>query len=243
MNLLFVGGLDPLGRAGLLVDRRIAEGLGCSSVTVCSAVTAQDDHRAMAEPVSIDLFTEQLAVAFASSPSTVVKTGWLASAEQVDALLAVLPSALPLVVDPLLGTSSGLRVYGDDPRGPAYRRLMARADLLTPNLPEAEALLGRPVDDPAEAASAIRLLGARAVLIKGGHGSGDQLTDLLLHGDGDVLLLRHERLPGRHRGTGCRLAAGVAARLARGQELEDALRGSTDFLLAELASAAGLERS
>ena len=154
---------------------------------------------------------------------------------QIQAVLDALPASVPLIVDPLLKTTSGLGVYcGDWARG-VYMKLLARADLLTPNLPEAAHFLGAPLDDVTEAASCLQRLGPERILLKGGHGEGDTLTDVFLDVDGSLAFWRHPRVAGTHRGTGCRLASFVAAQVSLGSDYENACSRAVAWLGARLA--------
>ena len=214
MSVLLIGGLDPLGRSGLLADLEGCRSWGVSPQMVCTALTAQDDHHCSVEPVSASFVAQQLEVVLTQMQPLVVKTGWLANTEQLEAILAGLPETVTLVVDPLLMTSSGRTVFQGSCQSEPYRRLLRRADLVLPNRDEAEALLGAPVHDVTEAASALLASGIKRVLLKGGHAPGARITDLFMDADGGVRFLQHDRIPGRHRGTGCRLASALAARLS-----------------------------
>lgn len=228
MSVLLIGGLDPLGRAGLLADLQACAGF--DTYAVCSVLTAQDDERVSAMLTPSESFAAQLASVFAANEIIAVKTGWLGNEEQVEILLSCLPRQALLVVDTLFHTSSGFSVYGDDVRAPTYQRLLKRADLITPNIPEAEALIAAPISDPVEALSVLRGQGLASLLLKGGHVDGEVCCDTLFKADGSLEFFRHTRVAGLHRGTGCRLASGIAARLGSGQSMEAAIQGSSAWL-------------
>jgi hydroxymethylpyrimidine/phosphomethylpyrimidine kinase len=145
----------------------------------------------------------------------------------------------PLVVDPVLAASSGLALLARDGGGPARALgpLLERAALATPNWPELEALAGRALGSEDEALRAARELPARAVLVKGGHREGPPV-DLLVRGR-RVVRFGGRRRPGAARGTGCRLASAIAGLLARGEELEPAVRRAKGYVARYIERAAG----
>ena len=222
MSVLLIGGLDPLGRAGILADLEACRAAGVRAQVVCTALTAQDDSKCLSQSIPAPLLAEQLKLVLGQAQPRVVKTGWIDNEEQLKVLLELLPSGLKLVVDPLLATSSGKRVFSGDIHGPLYTSFLRRADLLMPNLIEAAEILGAEIDDVTEAASALKARGIQRLVLKGGHAEGEQITDLFMDADGGLRFLRHERLPGSHRGTGCRLASSLAAHLCAGASYEDA---------------------
>jgi hydroxymethylpyrimidine/phosphomethylpyrimidine kinase len=228
---LAVGGLDPSGGAGVLADVRAMAAVGVWGAAVCTALTVQSTRGLVAvEAVAPELVTAQLEEIFAAMPIAAVKTGALGSAANVRALLAVLARhpKVPLVVDPVMRPSRGRSAKVTLASGGALDELAARATLLTPNVPEAEALLGvriRSHDDARAAAEALRGWGAHAVLLKGGHLRGPSVVDWLATAHG-VKRFTHvrRRVPEIH-GTGCVLAALVAAELvALPNGLEPAVR-------------------
>jgi hydroxymethylpyrimidine/phosphomethylpyrimidine kinase len=235
MTVLLIGGLDPLGRSGVIADVQAVHSAGGEAFVVCTALTAQDDHGGHVDPVDPVFFAKQLVPCFDQGDVRVVKTGWLANDAQIEALLDALPASAQLVVDPILKTTSGLRVYCGDWASGVYMKLLARADLLTPNLLEATQLLGAPLSDVTEAASSLQRLGPQRILLKGGHGEGDMLTDVFLDADGSLAFWKHSRVPGSHRGTGCRLASFVAAQVSQGSDYENACSRAVAWLNARLA--------
>ena len=238
MSLLCIGGLDPLGRAGLLADRQACQAFGVEAQVVCSALTAQDDASGAVYPVDPAFFAEQLRVVLRAARPQVVKVGWLSDEAQVTELLRQVGDEVELIIDPLLRTSSGVRVYESDWSAPSYARLLARADLLTPNLVEARELVGGTTLDPVELGSRLQQLGARRVLVKGGHGEGDVLEDVLIDRDGGPHFYRHPRVPGHHRGTGCRLASACGARRSQGATYIQAVTDAVRWLEREIQAAA-----
>ena len=238
MTVLCIGGLDPLGRAGLIVDHIACADYGVDANLVCTALTAQDNESCLVESVEPGFFADQLRVVFRTHSEIVVKVGWLTGEAQLKVLLDLLPADAPLVVDPLLRTSSGTEVYRGDIKSDLYRAYIRRSDLFTPNLIEAQAWLDSTSFDAADLASGLQLNGARRVLLKGGHSDGESIDDFFIDEDGTSRIFRHERYSGVHRGTGCRLASAVAARLSQGVGYERSIADSIEWLSRQIEAAA-----
>ena len=126
-------------------------------------------------------------------------------------------------------------------RGELYQRYIERSDLFTPNLIEAKRWLTASSSDAAELASSLQLRGASRVLLKGGHSDSDRIDDFFIDEDGSSRVFRHERYPGNHRGTGCRLASAVAARVSQGCEYEHAVATSIEWLTQQIEAASNSE--
>jgi hydroxymethylpyrimidine/phosphomethylpyrimidine kinase len=237
---LTVAGLDPSGGAGITADVLRFAREGVHPLAVVSALTTQDTRGVRrVDPVEPRLVRRQIRTLADDLPVGAAKTGLLPSAAHVDAVADALPPGVALVVDPVLASSGGYRFL--DARGVRRlkSRLLPRATLVTPNLGEAEELTGLPVrslEERKRAAEAIRRLGARAVLIKGGHGREDPVVDLLLDERGFVPM-RARRRRGSVHGTGCALSASIAALLARGLTLREAVAGARRRLARDLAGA------
>ena len=228
-RVLVCAGLDPSGGAGLVADLEALARSGARGWAVATALTAQGPRgaRAMA-PASPEMLVAQVDALLdgARELPRAVKTGMLGSAANARALAARLGrrplAGVPLVVDPVLLATSGLPLLEGGGARPAVEALLARATLATPNWPELEWLAGRPLGSEEEAVRAARALPARAVLVKGGHREGAPV-DLLVRRR-TVVRIGGRRRPGTARGTGCRLASGIAGHLARGLPLEEAVR-------------------
>ncbi|HEV7500126.1 MAG TPA: bifunctional hydroxymethylpyrimidine kinase/phosphomethylpyrimidine kinase [Vicinamibacteria bacterium] len=232
---LSIAGSDSGGGAGIQADLRTFAAHGLHGTCAITAVTAQNSV-AVVDWVALEprMVVAQIDAVASDMPVAAVKTGMLATAAIVGAVADALERLrLPfLVVDPVMAAKSGDRLLDADAEA-AYRgRLIALATVVTPNLPEAEALLGRPVRTVAhmrEAARALHALGPRAVVVKGGHLEGDAV-DVFFDGD------RLEELPAvriataHTHGTGCTYSAAIAARLALGNTLFEAVRGAKDYL-------------
>jgi hydroxymethylpyrimidine/phosphomethylpyrimidine kinase len=224
-TVLVIGGSDSSGGAGITRDAQTLERLGARILPVLTAVTAQTDSRVGAVRVmSAQLVHAQMAAAFSTQPVQAIKTGMLATRAIVRAVAAALPAeAPPLVVDPVLVSSSGGQLLDRAGREALCRVLLPRAALLTPNIPEAAALLGteaaRTEEQVIRQAEALLALGSAAVLLKGGHAQGSEADDLLLMRGASPRWLRAPRVKAARRGTGCALASAIAAGLGSGLDL------------------------
>jgi hydroxymethylpyrimidine/phosphomethylpyrimidine kinase len=237
-----VGGLDSSGGSGLVRDFLTAHTLGARVVLVPTAWTIQE--RTGLHKISLriaDDARQDLLAVLAALPSAgvAVKVGMLGSRAVVEAVLAALEGfSGPLVVDPVLATSSGHRLF--DGRPDQLAPLLARATLVTPNAGEASALANQMVSDAVSARRAaehLRQQGAGAVLVKGGHLAGGEAVDLLVDADGATELAA-PRVPGKDpRGTGCALATAIATELARGRSLRDAVGVAKQWLHARIVAA------
>lgn len=234
-RVLVVAGLDPSGGAGLAADAEAAEAFGAKAWLVASALTAQGPAGAKGWwPVAPDVLLAQVDALLAPGHERAgaVKTGMIGSADAAAALavrLAEKPLArVPLVVDPVVAASSGLALVSGAPPREAFQPLLARAALATPNWPELAVLAGRAVESEDEAIRAARELPSRAVLVKGGHREGAPV-DVLVRGR-RVTRFTGRRVAGSARGTGCRLASAIAAQLASGVALEDAIRAAKRYV-------------
>jgi hydroxymethylpyrimidine/phosphomethylpyrimidine kinase len=226
---LTIAGSDSGGGAGIQADLKTFAAHGVYGTSAITAVTAQNTlgvTRFMALPA--DLVTEQIEAVVSDIGAHAVKTGMLATAAIVEAVAAAVEDLdVPwLVVDPVMIAKSGDRLVDDEALGAIKSELLRRAFVVTPNVPEAETLSGviiRSDEDRRDAARRIGALGAAHVIIKGGHFPSDAIVDLLYDGH-RFTEYRTERVPGRHtHGTGCTFAAAIAARLALGATLEDAV--------------------
>jgi hydroxymethylpyrimidine/phosphomethylpyrimidine kinase len=241
-----IAGSDPGGGAGIQADLKTFAALEVYGFSVIAAVIAQNStHVARVAPAEAAIVTAQIETLVAERPPDALKTGALASAPIVEAVAAAIRSLhLPApVVDPVIVSTSGALLLDHDGEQALRDRLIPLARLVTPNLPEAELLSGITIDGPAAiraAARAIRRMGARAVVIKGGHASvspgsapaalSAKVVDLLYDGRGFVELAG-DRVPGDGaHGTGCAFSAAIAAYLARGVDLETAVRRAKAFV-------------
>ncbi|WP_084270885.1 thiamine-phosphate synthase family protein [Thermosulfurimonas dismutans] len=235
-----IAGSDPSGAAGLQMDLRVLSLLGVYGTSIPTAFTVQGLDKGIAwEPSPPDLFEKALQTVFSELPVKVVKCGMLGTAEVALKLAEVLPSfSGKVIIDPILSASSGLFLSEKKLVSVLRERLFPLATLVTPNIPEAEALLGlkiNPGDEP-EAVKALKALGPQAVLLKGGHRKAEKVQDFFF--DGYTLkIFEHPRLEGNFRGTGCFLASAIAGLLAQDKALVSAVEEAISLLELALYSA------
>jgi hydroxymethylpyrimidine/phosphomethylpyrimidine kinase len=248
--VLVIAATDSSGGAGLTRDVRVLADLSVDALCVVTAVTAQSDKRVTAvHPVPPEVIQAQLAGAFDTRAIDAIKIGMLGNRATVEAVAkgltaAVAETRIPVVLDPVLVSSSGGVLLDDAGRGALLDELLPRTTLLTPNVPETAALLGEAVArDEAELIQQGRRLlarGGQAILLKGGHSEGEDAVDVLLQGTeaGTVALERisSRRVAGTRRGTGCALASAIAAALACGSPLAAACRTAKSYVHGMLTS-------
>jgi len=240
--VLTIAGSDSGGGAGIQADLRTFASLGTHGLCAITAVTAQNTRAVDAiETLPPRIVEAQLDAVFGDFDVRAVKIGMLATAAIVRTVAAILNRypRVPVVLDPVLVATTGARLARGDLAGPLRRHLLARADLVTPNVPEAESLLGRRLRDASDlpaAAEALLGFGARAVLLKGGHLRGGRVSDLLMRPDGKARWFHHARIAAEGHGTGCTLSSAIAAFLARGDAMEIAVKKGVDYVRRALAT-------
>ena len=245
-RVLILAGSDSGGGAGVQADIKAVTMLGGFAATAITAVTIQNTlgvHGVY--PLPIDVIEAQAKAVLDDIGADALKTGMLGSVEVVEAVAGLIDYAdnVPTVVDPVMIAKGGSPLL-EDRAVEAVRRLMVpRAALLTPNAPEAEALTGIAVadlDGQRRAGEALLEMGARAVLMKGGHVPGETVIDLLLTRDGETVL-ESERIDTRHtHGTGCTLASACAAGIAKGLPLQVAVAEAWAYVAEAIRRAPGL---
>lgn len=233
---LTIAGSDSGGGAGIQADLKTFSALGVYGASAITGITAQNTRGVIGvEPVSAAMVAAQIAAVLDDISIGAIKIGMLASRDIIEAVAATLERySGPVVLDPVMVAKSGDALLEDTAVQTLKTRLLPRADLLTPNLPEAARLLGTA---PAESAEetvaqgcALLDLGARAVLMKGGHAEGPVCIDRLVTRDG-VVEIASPRIATRNtHGTGCSLSSAIAAELAKGAEPEDALHRAHSWL-------------
>ncbi len=239
--VLVIGGSDSSGGAGLVRDVRTLTDLQVHPLCALTALTAQTDSAVlMSHTVPVPVLRAQLEAAFLTGRVAAIKIGMLATAASVHAVAETLAAhrELPVVLDPVLRSSSGGALLDAAGGAALLEVLLPYVSLLTPNIPEAADLLGvPPARDEAEALEQARLLvarGAGAVLIKGGHARGRESVDVLVSGRGEVHTFAATRLTADMRGSGCALATAAAAHLARGLPLAAACAAAKAYVTALL---------
>ena len=231
---LSIAGSDPSGGAGIQADLKTFHQFGVYGEAVVTLLTVQNTVSvSRVECLTPELVLQQIDAVLADIPPAAAKTGALGSRELVEAIAwRAREFGFPLVVDPVMLSKHGAPLMAADAMEIVRSALAPRAFLLTPNIPEAEALSGRSIHGIAEmkaAAEAIAGLGARAVLVKGGHSTGSA-TDVLYAG-GEHLELTAARVDTPHtHGTGCTYSAAITAGLAAGLELVEAVRRAKRFI-------------
>jgi hydroxymethylpyrimidine/phosphomethylpyrimidine kinase len=242
---LTIAGSDSGGGAGIQADLRTFAALRVYGASAITAVTSQNTREVRGvEALPAAFVASQMDAVLDDLPIAAAKTGMLANAGIVEAVARVLRGAraIPVVVDPVMISKSGAALLDDDAVRAVVELLLPRAALVTPNLPEAARLVGFDVVTPADQERAARALvdrGARAALVKGGHGAGDPV-DVLWDGVA-VRTFTAPRLATRHtHGTGCTYAAAICAELAKGAALVDATATAHAYVRAAIERAPGL---
>jgi hydroxymethylpyrimidine/phosphomethylpyrimidine kinase len=236
---LTIAGSDPSGGAGLQADLKTFHRFGVYGEAVVTLITVQNTVSLdRVETLPADLVLAQIRAVLADIPPGAAKTGALGDASVIE-VVAVQEFQFPLVVDPVMISKHGARL-GDLS---SLKKLIARAYLLTPNLDEASELVGFPVNDRdsmVHAAEELMMMGARNVLVKGGHLKGDALDLLYLEG-GEVREFSAPRINTRHtHGTGCTYSAAITAELAKGTSLSQAVSIAKTFVTEAIRSNPGL---
>lgn len=243
--MLAVGALEAGGGGGLPADLKTFESLGVTGACVATAVTVQNGSAlTVVHDLPLPAVREQLKAARDAPPPRVVKIGLLTTVPVIRLLAAELAVlAVPAVIDPEMTGSGESRLLRATSLPALVRELLPCATVVTPNLAEASVLAGfaiRAESDAKRAARAIQQLGPQAVLIKGGHAEGSEIVDGLLDGR-TWTTYRHPRLGTRHHhGAGATLSAALAAYLALGETLPDAVRKAVAYTQRALAAAPGL---
>lgn len=240
---LTIAGSDSGGGAGIQADLKTFSALGVYGASVITAVTAQNTRAVTAvQMLTPALIRAQMDAVFDDLAIGAVKVGMLGAADAIAAVAAGLENcAMPVVLDPVMVAKSGDALLADAAVDALRARMLPLATLLTPNLPEAARLLetSQAIDEAQMMAQgrALLVLGPRAVLMKGGHGTGSTCIDLLMTRD-DVIRLSAPRHGTRNtHGTGCTLSAAIAAGLARNMSLTTAVRMAHGYLQGAIAAA------
>ena len=243
-RVLTIAGSDSGGGAGIEADIKTISALGGYGCTTITGLTAQNTLGVKAvHPVPADFVVLSMRAVLEDIGVDAIKLGMLTSEPIIRAVAANLPAGVPLVLDPVMVSTSGAALLPDDAIAALISELIPKATLITPNLPEAAKITGLPVESEAqriEAGHRLLNMGAKAALIKGGHGTGADLTDLLVT-PGGVVAITLPRIESRNtHGTGCTMSSAIATGLAQGLELEAAVRRARDYLQAAIATAPGI---
>ncbi len=244
-RVLIIAGSDSGGGAGVQADIKTVTSLGGYAATAITAVTAQNTLGVSAvHTIPVEIIEAQARVVLDDIGADAIKTGMLGDAAVVEAVAHLLDSAagIPAVIDPVMIAKGGATLLARDAVGAVKALLIPRAALLTPNAPEAEAMTGLAVtstDDLRRAGEALLAMGAKAVLMKGGHMPGKRVIDLLMTATGETVF-ESERIDTRNtHGTGCTLASACATGLAQGMPLSDAVARAWAYVQEALRCAPG----
>jgi hydroxymethylpyrimidine/phosphomethylpyrimidine kinase len=233
--LLAIGGHDPSGGAGIQADIEAAAAKGTHAVTLVTCLTLQDSCNVRElHPVGPELLEQQLQLLLVDCRPTAIKIGLLGSAQTASALARLLRDLpdVPLVFDPVLAAGGGSDLADAELLNCLRQELLPLCSVLTPNIPEAVRLSGLEADAPADdCAAALLSAGCGAVLITGTHDhrSGDRVVHRLFQPQQPVLRSEWPRLPGEFHGSGCTLAAAIAAGLANGDPLHTAVQSGLEY--------------
>jgi len=246
-RVLSIAGSDSGGGAGIQADLKTIAALGCYGMTAVTALTAQNTLGVRSiHGVPPQMLRDQIDAVMEDIGAHAVKIGMLHSPEIVLTVAeAIDRHALTLVVlDPVMVATSGAVLIGSPAIDVLVRELFPRALVVTPNLDEASLLVGRPLEDERameEAAREMIQMGAQAVLLKGGHLPGEVVSDLLMSHDNQIHWMRAPRIDTTNtHGTGCTLSSAMAAYLALGQPLLEAVLGARAYVRAALAAGSGV---
>lgn len=241
-NVLTIAGSDSCGGAGIQADLKTFSAQGTYGMSVITAVTVQNTQGVFGcQDIDPEIIKGQIDAIFTDIEVSAVKIGMVSRIETIHAIAEKLEQYQPrnIVLDPVMISKSGFDLMQPEAKDTLIRRLLPLAYLITPNLPEAEVITGRKIETLAEmeeAAKAIYAMGPKNVLIKGGHLEGEA-TDLLYDGK-QLLTLQSERIHTKNtHGTGCTLSSCIAANLARGKSVEEAVRIAKDYITIAIAHA------
>lgn len=232
---LTIAGSDSGGGAGIQADLKTFAAFGVYGTSAITAVTAQNTLRvSQVLSLPLDLIAAQIDAVAVDIGTSAVKTGMLSNTAIIETVKAKIEehNLRPLVIDPVMVAKSGDFLLHPDAIK-ALREFLSSATVVTPNVPEAEALSGRKItdfDDAKSAAKAIHALGPHAVVIKGGHFSGDESTDLLFDGENFTEFPTKRIVTTSTHGTGCTFASAVTAGLAQGLRLGQAVADAKDYV-------------
>ena len=240
---LTIAGSDASGGAGIQADLKTFQALGVFGMSAVTAVTVQNTQKVYAvEEISPAIVRDQILRLYEDSPIDAVKIGMVSSIPLIESIAAALNQVMPtnIVLDPVMISKSGYSLLNEDARAALTELLFPLADVVTPNIHEAEALIGESIDTTTamgKAARKIARLGVRRVMLKGGHLGGPRATDIVFDGR-ETRHLSSERITTQNtHGTGCTLSAAIAAHLARGRDFFTAVTEAKHFITGAIENA------
>lgn len=244
-RVLIVAGSDSGGGAGIQADIKAVTALGGYAATAITAITVQNTLGVSGVfPIPVDVVEAQGRVVLDDIGADAIKTGMLGDVPTIEAVARLMEhaGAVPAIVDPVMVAKGGASLLADRAASALASVLVPRAALLTPNAPEAAVLTGMKVettDDLRRAGEKLLAMGAKAVLMKGGHVPGERVVDVLMTAEGETVF-DAPRIETRHtHGTGCTLASACAAGLAQGLVLADSVRRATRYVHEAIRRAPG----
>jgi hydroxymethylpyrimidine/phosphomethylpyrimidine kinase len=246
-RVLIIAGSDSGGGAGIQADIKTVTALGGYAMTAITALTAQNTEGVFAiHDVPPEFVAEQIKVVLNDLGADCIKIGMLHRPDIIKAVRDSLDehgAGIPMVLDPVMVAKGGAPLLAPEAMDSLKDLMIPRAEILTPNLPEAEALSGLAVTDEASArqvAAKLAALGPKAVLLKGGHMPGNRIVDILMQGGQVVESFEGTKVDTPHtHGTGCTLASSIAAGVAQGLSVRDAVERGRRYVLAAILSAPG----
>ncbi|MBC8157723.1 MAG: bifunctional hydroxymethylpyrimidine kinase/phosphomethylpyrimidine kinase [Alphaproteobacteria bacterium] len=246
-RVLIIAGSDSGGGAGVQADIKTVSALGGYAATAITALTAQNTEGVQdIYEVPPEFIAKQMEVVLSDIGADCIKVGMLHSAAVIDAVCDVLEARagdIPIVVDPVMVAKGGASLLKSEALSTLKRRMVLIANVLTPNVPEAEALTGMTISSHNKALVAgqmLATLGPTSVFLKGAHLEGDSIEDLLFEESELVETFQGKRINTRHtHGTGCTTAAGIAAGLAQGMSIRDAVARARAFVIEAIRTAPG----
>ncbi len=246
-RVLTIAGSDSGGGAGIQADLKTFSALGCYGMSVITALTAQNTLGVTGiHPIPPSFAAEQMSAVFSDIGADAVKIGMLYSAELIEVVADQLSAlgARNIVLDPVMVAQSGDKLLQDEAIEAIKKHLLPLADVVTPNIPEASVLLDQRLnhlEDMQAGAKALAAFGSQSILIKGGHLSEGDSTDLLyLSGEDRFVILEGERIETRNNhGTGCTLSSAIASYMARGCGIEEAVSKAKEYISKAIEAGAG----
>lgn len=247
-RVLIIAGSDSGGGAGIQADIKATSACGCYASTAITAVTVQNTVGVSdIHPVPVSVIEGQIRAVLDDIGADAIKIGMLHSSEVIRTISKCLHSysITNIVLDPVMVSTSGHKLLQDDAIDTLKKELLYKARVITPNIPEAEILLGRKIKHQDELPVLAKELASNrtSVLLKAGHLSGKDLTDVFYNAEtDDILLLKYKRIETRNtHGTGCTLSSAIAAYLARGLSLDDAVRQAAGYIHQAIAEGANYQ--
>lgn len=235
-TVLTIAGSDCSGGAGIQADIKSISANGVFAMSVITAITAQNTTGVFAiQDITPEMIKAQIKAIFDDIKVDAIKIGMVSKIESIKAIaegLREVKDLPPVILDPVMVSKSGFKLLSEDAKDTLIKELFPFATVITPNLPEAEEILGikiTNIDEMKEAAIKLKELGAKSILVKGGH-LEDDATDLL-YSDGEFYYFKQERIPTKHtHGTGCTLSSAIAANVAKGASIKEAVSAGKEYI-------------